>query len=130
MSVIAPKTLRSLRAAVRRTALNPLGALTRRHNGELLALPPLRDLLGRVATETHAVALALGLPLEDLDPLAAVEEVCQNTAGNQCSMLQDVLAGRRTEIQQINGEIVRRGQAVEANVTLNEALVALVEGLL
>ncbi|NLO72502.1 MAG: 2-dehydropantoate 2-reductase [candidate division WS1 bacterium] len=111
-------------------ALNPLGALTRRHNGELLALPPLRDLLGRVAAETHAVALALGLPLEDLDPLAAVEEVCQNTAGNQCSMLQDVLAGRRTEIQQINGEIVRRGQAVEANVTLNEALVALVEGLL
>lgn len=118
------------RKALINAAINPLGALTHRHNGELLNLPSLRKLLGLVASEAHAIALSLGLPLEDLDPVATVEQVCRDTETNQCSMLQDVLVGRRTEIQQINGEIVRRSQALETQATLNEALVALVEGLL
>ncbi len=117
------------RKAIINAAINPLGALTGRRNGELLQHPPLRRLLGRVAQEAHQVALAAGLPLGDLDPMATVEEVCQATAANQCSMLQDVLAGRPTEIEQINGEIVRRGKATSLPTPLNEALVALIKGV-
>ena len=117
------------RKAILNAAINPLGALTRRRNGELLEVPELRALLGRVATESHAIALGLGLALEGLDPVATVEQVCRDTATNQCSMLQDVLAGRRTEIAQINGEILRRAQSAEIPAPLNEALVALIEGV-
>lgn len=117
------------RKAIINAAINPLGALTGRRNGELLQHPPLRRLLGRVAQEAHQVALAARQPLADLDPVATVEEVCQATAANQCSMLQDVLAGRRTEIEQINGEIVQRGKATSLPTPLNEALVALIKGV-
>jgi 2-dehydropantoate 2-reductase len=117
------------RKAILNAAVNPLGALTRRRNGELLEVPALRELLGQVATEAHAVALALGIGLGERDPVAAVEEVCRKTATNQCSMLQDVRAGRRTEIEQINGEIVRRAAAAGVPTPLNQALVALVAGL-
>jgi 2-dehydropantoate 2-reductase len=117
------------RKAILNAAVNPLGALTRRRNGQLLEVPALRELLGRVATEAHAVALALGIGLSEMDPAAAVEEVCRKTATNQCSMLQDVQAGRRTEIEQINGEIVGRAVAAGVPTPLNQALIALVEGL-
>jgi len=117
------------RKAIVNAAINPLGALTGRRNGQLLEHPPLRRLLGRVAQEAHRAALAAGLPLAGLDPVATVEEVCQATAANQCSMLQDVLAERQTEIEQINGEIVRRGKAAGAPAPLNEALVTLIKGV-
>ena len=117
------------RKAIVNAAINPLGALTRRRNGELLEQEGLRALLGEVAHEAHRVAVAHASALADLDPVAAVEQVCRVTAVNQCSMLQDVLAGRRTEIQQINGEIVRRGQAVGLSTPLGVTLTALVEAL-
>ncbi len=117
------------RKALINAAINPLGALTRRRNGELVEDGALRRLLGQVAKEAHRVAVAVGMDLAAMDPVALVEEVCRKTAANQCSMLQDVLAGRQTEIQQINGEIVRRGKEQKVRTPLNEALRALIEGI-
>jgi 2-dehydropantoate 2-reductase len=117
------------RKAIINAALNPLGALTLRRNGELVEQPSLRRLLGKVAREAHQAALAVGMDLADLDPVAAVEEVCRQTAANHCSMLQDVLAGRQTEIRQINGEIVRRAREKRVRTPLNQALMALIEGM-
>jgi 2-dehydropantoate 2-reductase len=116
------------RKAIINAAINPLGALTGRRNGELLEDEGLRRLLGLVAGEAHQAALAAGMALEEMDPVAAVEQVCTATAQNLCSMLQDVRAGRRTEIDQINGEIARRAAAVGIETPLCEALRALVEG--
>ena len=59
----------------------------------------------------------------------AVEGICRATARNQSSMLQDVRAGRRTEIDQINGEIARRADAHGVPAPLCRALTALVHGL-
>ncbi len=117
------------RKAIINSALNPLGALTLRRNGELVEHASLRKLLGRVAQESHRAALAVGMGLANMDPVAAVEEVCRKTAANHCSMLQDVLAGRQTEIRQINGEIVRRAREKRVKTPLNQALVALIEGI-
>jgi 2-dehydropantoate 2-reductase len=117
------------RKLVLNAAINPLGAVSLRRNGELVEMHSLRKLLGKVAREAHAAALAVGIDLNDMDPVALVEEVCRKTATNQCSMLQDILAGRKTEIQQINGELVKRAKEKKAKVALNEALIGLVEAM-
>jgi len=51
------------------------------------------------------------------------------TAGNRSSMLQDVRNGRPTEIDWINGEVVRRGRRHNVPTPVNEALLKLVEVL-
>jgi len=51
------------------------------------------------------------------------------TADNRSSMLQDVLAGRRTEIEQINGEIVRAAEKMRINVPVVRTLYRMVKGL-
>jgi 2-dehydropantoate 2-reductase len=117
------------RKLVLNAAINPLGAISQRRNGELVEHASLRKLLGKVAREAHHAAVAVGIDLQDMDPVAAVEEVCRKTATNQCSMLQDILAGRQTEIKQINGELVRRAKEKKAKVPLNEALIGLVEAM-
>ena len=117
------------RKLVLNAAINPLGAVSLRRNGELVEHLALRKLLGKVAREAHAAALAVGIDLNDMDPVALVEEVCRKTATNQCSMLQDILAGRKTEIKQINGELVKRAKEKKTKVPLNEALIGLVEAM-
>jgi 2-dehydropantoate 2-reductase len=58
--------------------------------------------------------------------ITVVEEVAAATAQNHCSMLQDLQAGRRTEIRQINGALVAIGQRHNLPVDLNEAVTTLV----
>jgi 2-dehydropantoate 2-reductase len=61
------------------------------------------------------------------DPLQKVEGVAKATAGNISSMLQDVLKKRRTEIDFINGAIVRQGKALNIPTPVNETLTNLVK---
>jgi len=110
-------------------AINPLTALTRRRNGELLESAALRDLAGQVAEEVYRVGQAVGIDWGELDPHRAVEEVCRATATNQSSMLQDILAGRRTEVQYITGAVADAAKRHGAAAPLCQCLTALVEGL-
>jgi len=59
--------------------------------------------------------------------LAKVEAVCESTSANISSMLQDVLRKKRTEIDFINGVIVRLGQELGIAVPTNKLLVDLVK---
>jgi len=61
------------------------------------------------------------------DPLAKVEAVCEATAQNISSMLQDVLRAKRTEIDFINGVIVRQGQELGIPTPVNSLLSDLVK---
>ena len=110
-------------------AINPLTALTRRRNGELLEVKPLRDLMARVAEEVYAVASAAGIDLREVAPIDAVEEVCKATATNQSSMLQDILAGRRTEIDYPNDAVAQVAREHNATAPLCECLTTLVCGI-
>jgi 2-dehydropantoate 2-reductase len=86
-------------------AINPLGALLGRTNGELLA-DRVRPLLRRLAAEAAAVAGAAGYgPGGDIE--AYVESVAAATSRNRCSMLQDLEAGRPTELEAILGAVLR-----------------------
>jgi 2-dehydropantoate 2-reductase len=88
------------------SAINPLTALLRVPNGELLERPSARDVMRELASETARIAAAEEIDLPFPDPVAAAEEVARNTAANRSSMLQDILRGAPTEIDAICGAIV------------------------
>jgi len=110
-------------------AINPLTALLRVKNGELLANPPARELMGELARETASVAEALGVALPFSVPEHAVEEVAQSTSNNISSMLQDVLRGTPTEVDAINGAVVRKGEDKKISTPVNQVIWSLVKAL-
>ncbi len=110
-------------------AINPVTALLRVKNGLLLSNPPARSLMSQLAGEAAQVAKALSVELPFLDPLIAVEEVARRTAENISSMLQDVLRGATTEVDAINGAIVRMGEQKGIQVSANRAICSLVKAL-
>jgi 2-dehydropantoate 2-reductase len=67
------------------------------------------------------------LPFED--HVAYTESVCRSTAANHSSMLQDVERGRPTEIDSINGIIIREGKALGIHAGVNEVVWRLVRAL-
>lgn len=87
-------------------AINPLTALLKIPNGELLERPSARALMEALAQEAANAAYAENINLPFDDPVAAVEEVARKTAANHSSMLQDVLRGAPTEIDAICGAVV------------------------
>ncbi|ELZ26847.1 2-dehydropantoate 2-reductase [Halosimplex carlsbadense 2-9-1] len=104
--------------------INAVTALARVENGALVdgaAGEPAR----RAAAEVARVARERGIELSDDAAVGAVERVATATSANRSSMLQDVEAGERTEIDAISGAVVDRADAA---VPVNETLAALIRG--
>jgi len=110
-------------------AINPVTALLRLSNGQLLKRPGARALMGELAGETAAVAAKLGVKLPFPDPRQAAEEVARRTAENRSSMLQDVLRGAPTEIEAINGAVVRLGEQAGVPTPVNRVVCGLIRSL-
>jgi 2-dehydropantoate 2-reductase len=110
-------------------AINPLTALTRLKNGELLEREETRALLDAVTAESTEIVLAGGISPLYPDMKARVREVCEATAANVSSMLQDVLHGGRTEVDAINGALVEKARALGMPAPVNEMLTGLVRAL-
>jgi len=108
--------------------INPVTALTRLTNGRLPELAPAWEVVTSAVQEAQAVGLAAGLPLPP-DPLARVRQVCQATAANRSSMLQDVLNHRPTEIEALNGQIVAHGKRLGLPTPVNALLTDLIKAL-
>jgi len=109
--------------------INALTALTRLNNGRLIDFEGLRRVLREAVTEATKIAKRKHIRLIYDDPLAKVEAVCEATATNVSSMLQDVLRKKRTEIDFINGVIVRQGQELGIPVPVNSVLVDLIKSI-
>ncbi len=107
--------------------INALTAVTRLNNGRLVELEGTRRILREAVTEAVRIAKRKRIKLIYDDPLAKVEAVCEATATNVSSMLQDVIRKKRTEIDFINGVIVRQGQELGIPVPINSLLVDLVK---
>ncbi|MFQ5738190.1 MAG: ketopantoate reductase family protein [Acidobacteriota bacterium] len=107
---------------------NPVGALTRLHHGAASFFEPTGRLFDQLIDEGIAVATASGIQLEG-DPRQMVRQAAQAPGKHNASMLQDVLAGRQTEIDFMNGAIVREGERLGVPTPLNRAMWALVRGL-
>lgn len=107
-------------------AINPLTALLRVQNGELLARPSSRALVGITAREAAWVAESRGIRLPYPDPVVAAESVARRTATNTSSMLSDILRGTPTEIDSISGAIVKAGEERDVPAPVNRTLWQLV----
>ena len=118
------------RKVIFNASTNPVGALTGLTHGRVCERPDLRTLVSGLVDEGKAVAAAQGIEL-DADPEvlidhAAKPEVAYN---HKASMLQDVEARRGTEIDYLNGGIVRFGGEHGVPTPLNAAIWALVKGV-
>jgi 2-dehydropantoate 2-reductase len=113
--------------AVFNAAMNPLCALTRRTPGFLGAHEESRAMIRAVVEEGVATANASGVAIP-AQPIHALTEVSMTDhADHEASMLQDVKAGRRTEIDAINGAIAEAAGAAGVAVPLTETLWRLVK---
>lgn len=107
--------------------INALTAITRLPNGKLTEFEGTKRILRDAVTEATRIAKRKRIKLIFDDPLAKVEAVCESTSSNFSSMLQDVLRKKRTEIDSINGVIVRLGQELGISVPTNKLLVDLIK---
>ncbi len=109
-------------------ATNPLCALTGLTHGQMWDVLPIRVLAAGLVDEGQRVAQALGIT-PDADAKALIADLAQVNYDHKPSMLQDVLARRRTEIATLNGGVVDAGAPCGVATPLNEAIVALIAGL-
>jgi 2-dehydropantoate 2-reductase len=110
-------------------AINPLTALLRVPNGQLLERPSARRMMSSLAHETAEVASAEKIRLPFTDPIAAAEDVARKTGANHSSMFQDVLRGAPTEIDAICGAVVKTAQKHNIHTPANWACWNLVKAL-
>jgi 2-dehydropantoate 2-reductase len=110
-------------------AINPLTAILRLTNGELLSRDSAHALLRATAREAAAVAVAQGIRLPYPDPVVAAETIARRTATNRSSMLQDIERGAPTEIDAICGAIVKAGEQTGVATPINRTLWQMVKAL-
>ena len=108
--------------------INPITALTWQQNGVVLS-PALKSTVQAVVAEAVAIAEAEGLAIPEKEALELVLSVAEKTAANTSSMLQDVLRGRKTEIEAINGYIFRRAEEHGIAAPVNETLYGMVKSI-
>src|SRR5919204_1547020 len=107
---------------------NPVGALTGLDHGAATFFQPTGELFNQLIDEGLAVAKALNIDLHN-DPKQMVTKAANAPGKHKASMLQDVLAKRATEVDFMNGAIVRWGEKLGVPTPLNKAMWALVKGL-
>jgi 2-dehydropantoate 2-reductase len=114
-------------------ALNPLGAILGVPYGALGDDPETRHLMRQIIEEIYQVASAQGIRLTYVDAASYfkvfMEQLVPATAGHWPSMWQDLEAGRRTEIEAMNGAICRYGEAAGVSTPYNDAVSRLIRFL-
>jgi len=118
------------RKVIFNAASNPIGALTGLTHGRVCEDPGLRALVSGLVAEGKAVAAAQGIVL-DADPDQLIDHAARRDVAydHKASMLQDVEARRRTEIDYLNGGISRFGRELGVPTPLNDAVTALIKGV-
>ena len=106
----------------------PASALTGMTAGALGTSEDMLDLVSETTREAVAVAQALGYDIDFDERIGTILGLVEKAGPTKASMLQDVEAGRRTEIDVINGAVVRAADEVGVAVPINRALMQLIKG--
>ena len=109
--------------------INAFGALTNLKNGQLLESEGLKHLMSEAVKEAVQVAKQKKIQLSDKDFTVETYNVARRTSNNKNSMLQDILNGMATEIDFINGRVLKYAKDLGVNVPINELLTHLIKGL-
>ncbi len=110
-------------------AINAPATLLRLRNGDLPSSAAGKELIHDIVEECLTIVRAKGIRLIFEDPEERVVAVCAGTAGNINSMFQDIIAGRRTEIEFINGALAEEAQSVGVAAPVNRTLARLIKAL-
>ena len=108
--------------------INAISAVTGLRLGELVRTPPVDELQTRIIDEVLAVVRAKGIPLTDPDPMQTIKTHCWKKY-NKPSTLQHLEQGKRSEIEALNGALVREARKLGMAVPYNDALTLLLKGL-
>jgi 2-dehydropantoate 2-reductase len=108
--------------------VNALTAITGLRSGEMYRTPEVSALQDRVIDEIMAVVERKGVKLPEKDARKKIKDHCR-IRYNKPSMMQHIEQGRRTEIDALNGALVREAMALGIAAPYNEAVVAVVKGL-
>ncbi|MBN2159163.1 MAG: 2-dehydropantoate 2-reductase [Spirochaetes bacterium] len=109
--------------------INALTAILNVRNGMLLEIGHARSLMADLVREGCEVVRRKGYRYQCEDPVAHVEEVCRLTADNISSMCQDIRNGRPTEIDFINGAIVRECEILNIPCPCNSAVTRIIHAI-
>ena len=106
-------------------AFNALSAIPQLPYGELVRREQVLEVMHDVAAECLAVAAAAGIRV-DSDPRLAIGKIAESMPTQYSSTAQDLAAGRPSEIEHLNGYIVKTGARLQVPTPVNRALYALV----
>jgi 2-dehydropantoate 2-reductase len=106
---------------------NAITAVAQTSFGHVAQSLPVRTVLQKVIAETVSIARASGVPLPDEDWAEKGRKNAENLGEATSSMAQDIARGKRTEIDSLNGYIVRRGAELGIQTPVSDTLTALVK---
>ncbi|HEY2558078.1 MAG TPA: 2-dehydropantoate 2-reductase [Caldimonas sp.] len=108
-------------------AYNAISGLAQASYGELVALAPIRELQHAVVAEVVALAAAEGVELPLAPAIDAMERIAPAMPAQLSSTAQDMVRGKPSEIDHLNGFVARRGRELGVPTPANQALHALVK---
>jgi 2-dehydropantoate 2-reductase len=115
--------------AIINSSINPLTAFFGCKNGYLLENLLLEKIVDLVCTESTLIALSEGIMVSPAEMKEKTKEVIRDTAKNCSSMLQSIQQGKKTEIDSINGTLMRIGIKNKIDTSLNRILTELIASL-
>ena len=110
-------------------AINPICAITGLRNGEILMQNDIWNQSYSTMIEASMIANSSGIDIDSNDLVTKLKSIIKSTEKNRCSMLQDIMNGKKTEIDSLCGEIVSKGESLGIPTPLNAMLYALVKGI-
>jgi 2-dehydropantoate 2-reductase len=115
--------------AIINSAINPITAIRGERNGCIVSDPSMKELATHVVREGVSIARTHSIPLTEQEVLDRTFSTAKRTSMNQSSMLQDIKRKRRTEIESINGALVRKAEETGLDAPYNRTLYDLVRSL-
>lgn len=109
-------------------AINPLTALLNVSNGALIEIPEVRQLMRDLVVESVKVASTEGYRFP-YSLVEETEELCRKAPNSISPMLQDIRAGKPTEIESLSGEVLRRAQVAALPVPRTRVIYQLLRGM-
>jgi len=113
--------------AIVNSSINPLTTIFECKNGYLTKNPVLTGIVEKICNESCAVANTQGFSFSSQEMFEKTTDVIRSTSDNYSSMLQSIKRGKKSEIDSINGIIVKIGERFKIDTPLNKTLVLLVK---
>jgi len=113
------------------SVMNPIGAIVQGVNAARYEVPEMRALIDDMAAECTRVAEALGIRLA-FDPMYLVKKIRSGETPltkHAGSMVQDLEAGRETELEAMTGYVVRKAKELGVPVPVTESVYRMTKGV-